>query len=61
MLGGDVPAIKSDVRGGWTRVTRGICQVSKFTLAVALRNSETTSWSKVEGVGFHKRPGKWPK
>ena len=31
-----------------------------FYTRVALRNSETTSWSKVEDVGFHKRPGKCP-
>ena len=29
-----------------------------FYTPVALRNSETTSWSKVEGVGFHKKARK---
>ena len=31
-----------------------------FYTRVALRNSKTTSWSKVDGMGFHKKPGKWP-
>ena len=31
-----------------------------FYTCVALRNSKTTSWSKVEGMGFHRKPGKWP-
>ena len=29
-----------------------------FYTCVALRNSKTTSWSKVEGMGFHRKPGK---
>ena len=29
-----------------------------FYTRVALRNSKTTSWSKVEGVGFHKKARK---
>ena len=29
-----------------------------FYTSVALRNSETTSWSKAEGVGFHKKARK---
>ena len=29
-----------------------------FYTRVALRNSETTSWSKAEGAGFHKKARK---
>ena len=29
-----------------------------FYTRVALRNSETTSWSKAEGAGFHKKAKK---
>ena len=32
----------------------------KSALLHSRSSSKTTSWSKVEGMGFHEKPAKWP-